>query len=233
MILNRFVIVVILFFVFITVAQAQISGIVFDQASRKRLAQVELSNLTNQAKVISSDAGEFVINAQINDVLVFRRPGYRSDTVLITNLKPLRRYMVTDKNTLKTVVITDNRSLREQYAQAFNKANPILLKQGRGLLFYPSSIFSREGKQARYFVRMIKREEKEKIVDRRFNLKTISALLPIKQPELDAFYILYKPSIKFAQRATMEDFKSYVLNCYEKFKLLPPEKRILPSLKID
>lgn len=221
-----------LFALFFTNLKAQVKGIVFDQISRKPLAQVEISNLNSLVKTICSDKGEFIINAKVNDVLVFSLPGYQPDTVLLINLKPLWRYLAADKNNLKTVVISDTRTLRQQYAQAFNKANPFLLKQGRGLLFYPSSFFSREGKQARYFVRMLKREEKEKIIDRRFNLKSIRAILPIEQPELDAFLVLYRPSLKFAQRVSSEDLKSYVLDCYQKFKLLSPEQRVLPSLRL-
>lgn len=211
--------------------KAQVNGIVFDQISRKPIVQVEVSNLNNQEKTVSDDKGEFNIKSKINELLVFRRPGYRSDTLLLTNLKPLRRYMYLDKNVLSTVTILGKRSIREEYAQAFNKANPFLLQQGRGLLFYPSSYFSREGRQARRFVRMLKREELEKIIDRRFNLKSIRTLLPIEQPELDAFFVLYRPSLKFAKRVNADDLKSYVLDCYRKFKLLPPEQRILPSLK--
>lgn len=211
---------------------AQVSGIVVDQSSRKPIAHVELINLSNLAKSVSNDHGEFSIKAKINDLLVFRRPGYRSDTLFLVDLKPLRRYMAIDKTVLSTVTISGRRTLREEYAQVFNKANPILLKQGRGLLFYPSSYFSKEGKQARQFVRMLKREEKEKIIDRKFNLKTVASLLPIKQPELDAFLVLYRPTLNFVQRAKAEDFKNYVLNCYEKFKLLPAEKRGLQPLKL-
>lgn len=78
---------------------------------------------------------------------------------------------------------------------------------------------------------MVKREEKEKVIDRRFNLKAISAILPIKQSEWDAFYIRYKPDLKFMNRVSNEDLKSYILDCYRKFKLLPPEQQVLPSLK--
>jgi len=211
--------------------QAQVNGIVFDQASRKPIAHVELTNLSNQERTTTNDKGEFHIKAKINELLVFYRPGYRSDTIFLVDLKPLRRYMAVDKNVLSTINISGYKSIREEYAQVFNKANPILLKPGRGLLFYPSSYFSREGKQARRFVRMLKQEETEKIINRRFNLKTVGSLLPIKQPELDAFLVLYRPPLKFVQRATAENFKIYVLNCYNKFKLLPPEKRALTSLK--
>jgi len=214
-------------------AQAQITGIVFDRVSRKPITQVEVTNLKSEDKTISNDKGEFAILAKINELLVFRRPGYQSDTVLVIELKPLRRYLSLDKNMLKTVVISGKRTLRQEYAQMFNKANPFLLQQGRGLLFYPSSYFSREGKQARRFVRMIKREEKEKVIDRRFNLKSISRIIPIQQPELDAFFIRYRPTQKFAQRVSEDDLKAYVLDCYQKFKLLPADQKALPSLRLD
>ncbi|MGF1922882.1 MAG: hypothetical protein ACQUHE_01790 [Bacteroidia bacterium] len=209
----------------------QVKGVVYDQVSRVPLAHVELTNVSSQAQTMSNDKGEFTLNGKVNDLLVFRRPGYRSDTLLITNSAPVLRYMSVDKTMLKTVVISDTRTLRKQYAQTFNEANPFLLQQGRGLLLYPSGFFSRERKQARYFVRMLKSEKKERIIDRVYNLKSITAILPIPQPELDAFVVRYRPDLKFAQRISPEDFKSYIMDCYWKFKLLPPAERILPVLK--
>ena len=211
--------------------KAQVSGIVFDQNSRKPLAQVEITNLSNHEKTNGNDKGEFSIKAKINDVLVFRRVGYQSDTVLLISTKFFHRYLRLDKNILSTVTISGKKTLREQYAQAFNKANPVLLVPGRGLLFYPSAYFSREGKEARRFVRMLKREEKEKVIDRRYNLKTIAAILPIKQPELDAFYLRYRPTLTFARKVSDEDLKSYLLDSYQKFKLLPSDQQVLVPLK--
>ena len=229
MILKRLLFSIVALF-FCMPAKAQVSGIVFDHNSRKPLAQVEIINLSNREKTNGNDKGGFSIKAKINDVLVFRRPGYQSDTTLLTSTKFFYRYLLLDKNSLSTVTISGKKSLRDQYAQAFNKANPILLVPGRGLLFYPSGYFSKEGKQARQFVRMLKREEKEKVIDRRFNRKVISVILPIKQPELDAFYLRYRPTRKFAEKVSDDDLKSYILDCYNKFKLLPPDQQILPSL---
>ncbi|RYG15337.1 MAG: hypothetical protein EOO07_15650 [Chitinophagaceae bacterium] len=216
---------------FCTTVHAQVRGIVFDHASRKPLAQVEITNITTPQKTNGNDKGEFTINAKLNEVLVFSRPGYRPDTVLLTQLRPVQRYLVLDRNNLSTVTISGKKKLKDEYALAFNKANPILLVPGRGLLFYPSGYFSREGKQARRFVRMLKRDEKEKEIDRRFNLKSISLLIPIKQPELDAFYVRYKPTLRFARKVSEDDLKSYVLDCYNKFKLIPPAQRNLPPLR--
>ena len=231
MVLKRFIFSGIIL-IFCTTTRAQISGIVFDRISRKPLTQVTLVNLNSLDKTSSNDKGEFAIQAKISDLLVFGRPGYQSDTVLLTSMKFLQRYLQLDRNTLNTVTISGKRELKEKYAQAFNQANPILFVPGRGLLFYPSGYFSKKGKQAREFVRLVKREEKEKIIAQRFNLNAISGILPIKQPELDAFYIKYKPDLKFIARVSDDDLKSYILACYNKFKMLPYEQRILPQLKV-
>ncbi|MES2416846.1 MAG: hypothetical protein V4541_01600 [Bacteroidota bacterium] len=210
--------------------QAQVNGTVHDQASRKPIVEVDVINLSNKEHTTTNLKGEFTINAKLNDLLVFKLAGYNIDTVLLINLKPIRRYLILDRNMLKTVTIKGEADIRETYAQVFNKANAVLLTPGRGLLFYPSSYFSREGKQARRFKRMLKREVLEKQIDKRYNAKTITAILPIKQPALDAFIVRYRPSLKFVQQASANDFKSYLLNSYDKFKLLPPEQSVLPSL---
>ena len=212
-------------------AQDQVSGSVLARISRKPVAQVEVLNLNNDAQTRSNAKGEFAIKAKLNDLLVFKAPGYKADTLLLINLKPLRRYLELEVNMLNTVSVK-GKSLREQYAQDIKKGEYVHLKQGRGLLFYPSAYFSREGRNARRFKRLIKQEEIELQIDRRFNAKTVTAILPIKQPELDAFIVMYRPSLKFVKRADVEDFKFYLFDAYNKFKQLPADKRVLPSLKL-
>jgi hypothetical protein len=212
-------------------AQNLVEGYVLDQVSNQALAQVHVVNISHRTEVVSNAKGEFKIAASVNDLLVFRTFGYVSDTVLVTNFKPLKHYLKTDVNNLNTVSVTGTRNYKKQYAQTINKANAVLLTPGRGLLFYPSSYFSRAGRQARYFKRMIKKEQTELMIDQKFNRKTVAELLPLKQPELDAFIMLYRPSLAFVKRADQSDFKFYLINAYNQFKLLPPEKRKVVALK--
>lgn len=213
-------------------AQNQVSGLVQDRGTRKVINYVDVFNVTNKEQVVTNVKGEFKIKASLNDVLLFVAAGYKTDTLLLTSLSPLRRYLEKATNLLNTVTVTNNQTLKEQYAQTFNKANAVLLTPGRGLLFYPSAYFSREGKQARRFKRMLKRDAKEKPIDNWFNSKNIQAILPLKQPELDAFIVMYRPTLKFVKKADANDLKFYLMDAYDKFKLLPVEKRTLPSLKI-
>lgn len=212
-------------------SQALFKGEVFAQSSRKPINEVVVLNLNSKEQATSNAKGEFAIKASLSDVLVFKSPGYRPDTLLLISLKPLRRYLALEINTLSTVSV-QGVSLREQYAKEIRKGYAVDTRKGKGLLFYPSALFGREGRNARRFKRLIKQEELELPIDRRFNAQTITAVLPIKQPELDAFMVLYRPTLKFVKRADVEDFKSYLLDCYRRFKQLPADKRVLPSLKL-
>lgn len=211
-------------------AQSNVTGVILEQTSRKPMFKVEILNLNSKENTISNEKGEFTIKANVNDLLTFYMPGFKADTLMLATIKPLRRYLETETNTLKQVNVTSP-SLREQYSETFNSADPTLLKAGRGFLFYPSGYFSEKGKQAHRLKKMIKKDEIELQIDKRFNAKSITEFLPIQQPQLDAFMLRYRPSLNFVKKADKEDFKFYLFDAYKKFKLLPQSEQILPSLK--
>ena len=222
-----------LFFGAKLMAQTQVNGFIQERVTKKPINNVNVYNLSNKESALTNAKGVFKINAEINDVLVFAIAGFKPDTLLLINLQPLRRNLEMETNMLSMVTITDKRSVRDQNTQIFNKANAVLLAPGRGLLFYPSAYFSKEGKQARKLKRALKLNVDENIISKLYNLKSITAILPLQQPELDAFFIKYKPSLKFVKRADADDFKFYLYDAYNKFKLLPAAQRVLPSLKVN
>lgn len=209
----------------------QIQGRVLDQVTNEALSKVRVTNISRKVETVSKTNGAFQVLAAKNDLLAFEAAGYRTDTVLITEFKPLKQYLLADVNTLQMIRVNRIANYKKQYAQVLRKARAISLRQGRGLLFSPSRYFGREGRQARYFKKMIKKEQLELEIDRKFNAKTITAILPLKQPDLDVFIQLYRPSLAFVRRADAEDFKFYLIDAYNKFKLLPPEKRKLIELE--
>lgn len=221
------------FFGITLMAQTQVNGFVKERTTKKAIHNVNVYNLTNKEFTLSDFKGAFKINAKINDVLVFNISGFKSDTLLLINLQPFIRNLEMESNMLNTVIVTDNRDIREQNAQIFNKAEAVLLVPGRGLLFYPSAYFSKEGKRARQLKRALKLSVDENKISKLYNFKSITAILPLQQPELDAFFIKYKPSLKFVKSADADDFKFYLYDAYNKFKLLPAVQRVLPSLKVN
>ena len=216
---------------FNTKAQTQIKGQVLDQASRKGLEKVEVFNNMSKLSTETDASGNFTIKAKVGDVMIYRMVGFDIDTALLIDLKPVKRYLHPLTNTLSTVSISGQVDAKTQYADVYNKANPVLLTPGRGLRFYPSSFFGKEGKNARRLKKLIENDEVEKEIDKRFNAVTVTSLLPLKQPQLDAFLVLFRPDVNFAVNANADDFKFYLLEAYERFKVLPEEQKTLPQLK--
>lgn len=212
-------------------AQILIKGQVLDQTTRKGLEKVEILNTSRRMTAQTDSKGDFIIKAKIGDVIVYRLAGYDADTALIIDLKQIRRFLHPLTNTLNTVSISGQVDSKTLYADIYNKANPVLLTPGRGIRFYPSSFFGKEGKNARRLKRLIENDEVEKEIDKRFNAVTVTNLLPLKQPELDAFLMLYRPDIKFVVNADADDFKFYLLEAYERFKALPADQKMLPKLR--
>ncbi len=212
-------------------AQSQVNGFVKERTTKKPIENAYIYNLTNKEFSLTDFKGAFRISAAKNDVLVFAIEGFKPDTLLLINLQLITRNLEMEANMLNTVSINDKRNIREQNAQIFNKANAVLLAPGRGLLFYPSAYFSKEGKQARKLKRALKLSVDDNKISKLYNFKSITAILPLQQPELDAFFIKYKPSLKFVKSADAEDFKYYLYDSYNKFKQLPAAQRVLPSLK--
>ncbi|TCC88088.1 hypothetical protein EZ428_20420 [Pedobacter frigiditerrae] len=221
----------ILLFQLVATAQIQIKGQVLDQVTRKGLENVEILNTSRRMTAQTDTKGDFIIKAKVGDVIIYRLAGYDTDTALIIDLKQIRRFLHPLSNTLNTVSISGQVDSKKQYADIYNKANPVLLTPGRGLRFYPSTFFGKEGKDARRLKKLIESDQAEKEIDKKFNAVTVTNLLPLKQPELDAFLMLYRPDLKFVVNSDADDFKFYLLEAYERFKALPPDQKVLPNLK--
>ena len=212
-------------------AQEQIKGQVKDQVSKKGLEKVSILNKNTRQSTETDADGNFGITAKIGDVIIYQLLGYETDTALLVSLKKVERFLRSTSNTLNTVNVSGEVDLKKQNADVYNKANPVLLTPGRGLRFYPSSFLGKEGKHARRLKKIIESDAVEKEIDKRFNAVTVTAILPLKLPELDAFLVLYRPDLKFAVNANSDDFKFYLLEAYEKFKVLPVEQKTLPKLQ--
>jgi hypothetical protein len=219
-----------LFFVPLAKAQ-QITGIVQDRATELTLENVAVVNKTSGQQTHTNAKGEFKIQGSLNQLLIFYQPGYHPDTLLLISLKPLKRYLVLDYKILKTVQIKGEAFNPEvEYKDVYRNAESFRLSQNKPFTFFPSRYFSKEGKYARRFKRRLEQEKIERKIDARFNEAAVRALTPLNNKELDCFMVLYRPTLKALNKLDAEDMMFYIMNSYKEFKILPPEKRILPSL---
>lgn len=210
----------------------QVQGTVADRASQLKLEQVEVFNQQTRQKTVTNAKGEFSITAVANQTLIFYQPGYLPDTLFLIDTKPVKRYLILNNKLLKTVEVKGGAfNPRVEYADVYRKAQYTKLAQNKPFLFYPSRLFSKEGRDARRFKRNLEREIDERKIDRRFNEAAVTAVTPLNGAELDYFMVLYRPKLKQLNNMDEQDFKFYLINSYKEFKALPPEKRTSPSMR--
>jgi co-chaperonin GroES (HSP10) len=87
--------------------EKSIAGIVFDKQSQDRIAKINVVNLNSGLSVYNNLNGVFTIDAQVGDVLVFKRLEYVDDTVKVENFIPIAVYMARTSIQLKEVTIRD------------------------------------------------------------------------------------------------------------------------------
>lgn len=221
-----------LLFLGIAVNAQVLTGIIKDRSSNIKLEDVNVSNQNTAAKAHTNVTGAFKITASINQILVFYKPGYRPDTVLVTDMKPIIRYLTLENRLLNTVVIKGEAFNPEvQYADVYRKAKVISAEQNSPFTFYPSKFFSKEGRFARRFKKRLEKEKVERKIDLRFNDVVVRKMTPLTGKELDCFMVLYRPTLKALNKLDQDDLMIYIMNCYKAFKLLPASERVLPTLQ--
>lgn len=224
--------VLLLLFSWIGVDAQILTGTIKDRSSNLILDDVNVLNQSTGDKTQTSVKGVFKIPASINQVLVFYKPGYRPDTLLITDTKPLIRYLTLENRLLNTVVIKGEAFNPEvQYADVYRKARVISSAQNNPFTFYPSKFFSKEGRFARRFKKQLEQEKVERKIDLRFNDAVVRSMTPLRAKELDCFMVRYRPTLKALNKLDQDDLMFYIMNCYKAFKLLPAAERVLPSLQ--
>ncbi|MBG6235046.1 hypothetical protein IWX76_001614 [Pedobacter sp. CAN_A7] len=209
----------------------QIKGVVQDRATDLRLENVIVKNLSSNKQTLTNAKGEFTIPAAISQLLLFYQPGYLPDTLLIIDLNPVWRYLVTNDQMLKTVQIKGEAfNPVVDYHQVYQKARAIRLSQNQPLSFSPSSFFGKEGKNARRFKKRLEQEKIERKIDARFNVATVTKLTRLRDQELDNFMVLYRPTLRALEKMDEEGFLFYIMDSFKAYKLLPSEKKLLPTL---
>lgn len=215
-----------------SVLAQEIKGTVADQETRELQEYVEIFNISNHQKTFSNKKGQFKIPARPNDILVFMQPGYRTDTLFLVNLKPVKRYLQHNRYDLQTIEIRGTAFDPEQeYADAYRAAKAFRFNVNRPLSFSPLTYFSKKGKSARKFVRRMKKEPNERAIDQRFNNFSVKAICPLDGAELDGFMVMYRPTFKALEKMSPDGLKLYIMDAYKEFKQLPEEQKKLPSLK--
>ena len=208
-------------------AQDYLEGKVIDGAS-KGLSDVFIKNVTNNKITLTDEDGKFEIPASVGNLLIFSSPGYVADTLMLTSMNDLNIRLKTTTSLLSEVNV---RSKRENFDP--HTEYPDVYTKSKVYILSPSSLFSKESKNARRLKKYFDNEDKERAIDQAFSIAYVSGLVPLKGVELQTFMAMYRPTYEFVTANSGPSMASYVSDSYKKFKDLPAEKRRQSSLQSE
>ncbi|MFC0320941.1 MULTISPECIES: hypothetical protein [Olivibacter] len=226
-------------------AQDRFRGIVLEYKSNELMPEVSVKNLNKHDSTRSNRSGEFSLRADKDDILVFSYPGYRTDSLVVTDFALKRVYLtsVNDPRMLDEVninALTNSRIAEEkerlrkegQFANTVSGGSSANGTQRMGGIgFSPSRIFGKGARNARRQYRMLEVESNNRIIDARFTEELITSLTPLRGEDLSLFMAKYRPKASFIQEANDETLRLYIMDSYNKYKDLSSAAK--EKIKLD
>ncbi len=199
-------------------AQEQpVQGIVFDRDTKQRISKVYLYNLRTHSGRYNNGKGEFNLNVKMGDTLVLAADGYRADTTTVRSFTTLLLYLKSTSILLKEIRLMDTtRSPKEQYDRQREVYRDIYrIGNSKDLLTLGGvngigaglsidalySLFSREGKNARFLQEVLERDYRDAMIDYRYSPSLVSQATGLKGESLKDFMNQYRPAYSFVVAA--------------------------------
>jgi hypothetical protein len=221
--------------------QKQVTGIVFDNNSKARVAKVNVQNVTTGKSAYNNFQGEFSIAASIGDVLVFSKTDHYSDTITVKNYNALAIYIRPKAIELALVTIRDSfvtpekrlaNTMRE-YSKIYGSANnaDLLTVGSGGVGFGIDAIynaFSKSGQNAEKLRGLIDAEYRQNIIDYRFNKAFVQGITHLEEPKLTDFMQKYRPGYYLVTTAGDYEFIDYIRRNLKRYLNRPKAYELAP-----
>jgi len=236
-----------LFFLFISVGvfaqEKSLDGIIFDKSSKERIAEVNVVNLATGKSIYNNLKGEFLINAEIGDLLIFTKQNYYPDTVKVQSYTSLAVYIKPSAIQLKEVTIHDTTLTPEQQYESIKRQYPniygyldtkdaLTTAPGGGVGLSIDAIYnalSRSGRNAAHLRENIEEDYHQSVIDYRFNRTLVSRITGLTDAKLTDFMQKYRPSYYMITTASDYEFISNIRANYRRY-LRRPKAYALPPL---
>ena len=217
-------------------AQNTQSGIVFENKTRVVLQSIIIENPNNGKHALTDKAGKFIIEAKAGDKLLFTGSFYRPDTLFLADLR-LKEVFLTPKQTMLNEVQVSNTELKTRKGEymdpAFHGQTVVYHRDKNGN--YDGGItvrlhwWDKDDKKRKKHEEFVKNEEIQDEIADVFSADNIARYVPLKEPDLDNFILLYIPSVK---TYTSKDFNlaNYLNISYKKYQELPLDQRTAGQL---
>ncbi|MEO8886090.1 MAG: hypothetical protein ABI367_08515 [Mucilaginibacter sp.] len=219
--MKKYIVVALVLLAFTAKAQEDIlTGTVHEIGSNKKLEDVFIKDINNKQITLTDKRGRYTISTATGHTLIFSSPGYVSDTLYLINMQPKFIELKSMSISLNQVDIRSSRAAfdpRAEYPEVYRKAKIYPLS--------PSTIFSREARNARKLKRYFAHEQEERYVDDIYTKLYVSGIVPLKGMQLDEFMGMSRPSYELLKKTTGADLVLYVNDWYKKYKAMSPAQR--------
>jgi len=214
-------------------AQTFLIGSVRKRESQETLSSVNIFNKTQRKHRLSDEKGNYRIEAQAGDTVIFSFVGCRADTFRISSTMLATEFPVLMELrpvSLETVTVgdlsnyqIDSLERRQIYDWIYmQEPQPVVERQRQGdgvgveLNVIPHG--SSEVRQRLRLKKRIIKEEEKYYVDFRFAPEYVSHLTHLQGDSLAQFMSRYRPTYDFCRKAVGVDILVYVNDCFKEFR---------------
>ena len=213
-------------------AMAQtVRGDVLDRDTKKPVAGVSIRNVYTMLDVTTDEQGAFLIAANSEQLLEFKKTGYKTERVRVPKgyvppyfrilmkkgISPISQDMYVNRN--NRYDYTED-SLR--YHELYKTALDFPKLSGMAVVQSPFSALSKKNRETWQFQDDFNDFEKEKYVDKTFNEELITKFTGLKGDSLHYFMRRYRPS--YDQLKAMNDYTFYNYIKASVYKLRTPNR---------
>lgn len=204
--------------------KALTNGIVCENNSGRRLANIKVINKQTQSRSITNDIGEFKIVASTGDTLEFSNDFFETKKFVANDLHTTIAFL-NKIIALKEVIIKEN-SLKKELAETQHiYRSKGVFYTGRPHYYYlflkPITFiyenFKSEVINARRFKRSAIRDLEGQEISMRFNEQIVQRNTPLDSVQAGCFVIRYWPSIQKVRTWSDYDMVQYIRQSYQDF----------------
>ncbi len=203
-----------------------INGTVYKKSSPDRVAQVIITNLHTNTMMMSDDLGGFHIQAATGDTVLFKKPDYAAQYIVVSNANDVNIF-------LQPIIMLNQVTIQDQSKK--QELNDVL-KQYKSVGGYytltPSvwsilnspltgfyELFSSSANRARKFTAYTKEELEHQQVAKRYNKAIITKVTGVTDDkELEGFMDAFNPAYEDVKLWSDYDLVNYIKKSYAYYK---------------
>ena len=217
-----------------------ITGITYNNKTSGRVAQVIVTNLQHRQVVFSNDLGVFTINAAPTDTLLFSKPGFSEQRLVVKEQLQILVYLVQSQLLEEVVVKGKTRKQEQQETMDVYRSKGIYYDGKPPALAILSSpltglyeLFGKEPGRARHFAKQMKLENQQTEVNKRYTVDLVKRVTKLPDDEVQKFMLAFSPPypevLKWNDYEVIQ-FINRSLAGYNKSKSMPALPKLTPGI---